>query len=243
LELQVARRLWGCFLFHLITCWSVCFLVIIAIFLPGGIIEKEETLIYVLSWPVATLSAIFSVVLFKIIQQKYFPCTDRPLWILFAFNALVFTLLTTGLYFSWQAIKPTTVMSFLIYSAVLLVPLLNALLIWLMRRVPFNFPMEVIYQTALLGSLGFTYFIDIFVYKISFYWLVIAFMGGAFLVIFNTISVPNPAHRTIVFILDIFVVLMIILACFDPAFFIDPIHQNFYLGPVNRILSRWNNVS
>jgi len=215
------------------------FLVIIAIFLPGGIIEREEMLIFILGWPVSSISAILSVILLKDIQEKYFRETARPLWVLLAFNALFFTILTTGLNLSWQWGKSTAVMV-IVYAAVLIVPLANALLIWLMKSSPFNFPIAVLHKLSLLGCFGFINFFvlvpDPQLYQTPLPLLLIALLCGVAATTIKSTSFPIHRNRLIIFGLDIFVVLMIILACFDPAFSIDIDHQNFYLGPANRIL-------
>lgn len=217
------------------------FLAIITFFFQGGIVEREETLIFVLGWLFVPAFAILTIVLVNWIARKYFFDQERFLWVLFAFNGLLFTVITTLLNLSWYWGKSTAGIRLLLLTTLFIVPLANSLIIGLMKRQTIHFSIPSLQRLSLLGCLGFINFLSLFPdleyhYQIPLRLLLIALAGGALFVQIKSVPFPTPNNRLMIFGLDIFVVLVIILACLDPALYIDLLHQNFYLGPANRIL-------
>jgi hypothetical protein len=218
------------------------FLIIIAIFLPGGISERDETMIFLLGWPVAFTSTILTVIHLTYLHKKLFQQTIYPLWVLVAFNSLLFTIITTSLNFLWQQGQNNDATIFIVNMTLLIAPLSNGLLIWLVIWRQSKISLNILQKVTLLGCIGLFNFINLVPdpdlhYQTPLTLLFGAILGGAVLSRLK-INIPKIHQNHLInFAFDFFAIIMIILACYDPTFNIDPHHENFYLGAANRILN------
>jgi hypothetical protein len=217
------------------------FLGIIAIFLPGGIVEREEFIIYILGWLTVPIIAILTIIFTSRLIQKNIPDTEHLLWTLFALNAVLFTVLTTALNLSWQWTKSISVLFLLVYSTLVIVAVVNGLAILLRKWFLKHFSVPILQRLSLLGCLGFINFLSLFpdsyiYYQTPVLLVLVAIIASSLIVIVNKFPFPKVHNRTAIIGLDILVFITITLACLDPAFRINVLHENFYLGPVNRVL-------
>ena len=215
------------------------FLVIIAIFLPDGIIEREELYIYILGWPASCAAAVLSLMLLRNIQERYFRDNDQPLWVLLAFNSTFFAFLTTILHLA-GALGKSNAVYIIVNSAIVFIPLANAALYWWMVRSPFKLTVDVLQNVFLLGCLGIINFFVLLPDPLKYHtppiFLLTALLCGAILSFLKIPHLKIRPNKLISTGLDIFIILMIFLICFDPLFAIEPTSQNFYLGSANRII-------
>ena len=218
-------------------------LCIIAFFLPGGIIEQEETTIFVSGWLLTPAISILSVSIFNWIQSKFLKHVSNALQIFLATNSLLLGLLITLINLSWQFTHSLSLVTNLTYFSIPLVFLTNMLVIFLLKKIHQNLNGTVLWILTIIGALGFINFIGLFLYFDTTYStpikdviiaLLLARSGLATLSLL--LKFKNPLNRKWLFLLDILIIGIIAITCFDPSFAIDPHHQNFYLGPANRVI-------
>jgi hypothetical protein len=235
---DVRRENWmGLFFLALLSGAYILF-VILTLFLPDGLSELEEMKIFILGWIFAPLGAVLSVPLFVRSRQIHLAQNSNALAVLLFINVILFQCLTSGLNLIWQITLSISSVLFLSYVAVVAVPLINIIVFRRMKYSGFN--VNVSYWTLLIvAGIGFANFLQLlpyFNYLTPLYVLVLSILVGLVAAFMKHPDLPAIQGRYIALGIDILVILLIVLACFDPAFTIDKHSQDFYLGPVNRIL-------
>ena len=221
------------------------FMCIVAFFLPDGFIEQEETNTFILGWFLAPSIAILSIPFFLWIRQKFTKHVPDALLILLSVNSLVFAILITVVNFSWEFQKSYPLTSNHVYMSTVIIPLINVITIFILRSFHWNASLKISWIPAILGGLGFINFIGIFPYLDNSYSIpipvvmvsLIASVLLSFLALF--IKPDNKIFKwkkIWLYLVDALVLVFIVITCFDPTFAFDSHHENFYLGPVNRIL-------
>lgn len=225
------------FLLSLLSGGYILF-VVISFFLPGGINELEEMKIFILGWLFAPVGALLSVPLFVWASRKQHTQNPNEFSTLLFTNVVLFQCLTSGLNLLWQFTNSFLSVSFSAYAAVIIIPVINLLVFCRIRSPKTN--LKVSYWALLIVvGMGFANFLQLFPYfnyltplhvlalsiAIGFIASVIKDRGG---------FVVQNRHLSLG--IDLLVIILIVLTCFDPAFSIDKHSQDFYLGPVNRIL-------
>ena len=213
---------------------------VIARFLPGGIVENEETRIFVMGWILAPLCAVLAVPLLVWIRHKYLKDVPNALRSLLVVDSLLFALWTTGMNLAWQRSRSAALPISLAYAALPIVPLTNLAVIALLNKTRFTLRATSGWVLPSVGGLGFLNFIGFFPYFQGQYSTPIALLGISAVVglvaLIRRPGVLSLQNRYLLIGVDIVIVFLVILACFDPTFQILPDHESFYLGPVNRIL-------
>ncbi len=216
--------------------------VLIVIFLAGGITEQEETLIFALGWVLAPACAVISVPLLIQARQKVLHSVPHALWVVLAANSLLFGLLATGINLSWQWAHSNALTGALVYAGCVIIPLANSAVIFALTRTRAQINKTVWMGLSLAGGLGFLNFIGFFpyhnypVYSIPVTILFPSVLAGAGFLFVKKLPAISYRSRLLILGIDIFIILLTILTCFDPAFYIQQHHENFYLGPANRLL-------
>ena len=216
-------------------------LAVIALFLPGGIVENEEAGIFVIGWILAPLCAVLAVPLFVWIRHKYLKDVPNALRSLLVVDSLLFALWTTGMNLAWQRAGSVALPISLAYAALPIAPLTNLAVITLLNKTRFTLGATSDWVLSSVGALGFLNFIGLFPYFQGQYSTPIALLGLS-VVVGLAALIRRPGvlflqkNRYLLIGVDVVIVFLVILACFDPTFQILPDHESFYLGPVNRIL-------
>jgi hypothetical protein len=222
-------------------------LVTVLIYMPGGVLESEEFLIYVQGWvtvPILTLLAVAAVRAYarhRFQNERFF----YP--VLLAFTGLIGLISAASLNITWIyrhdfQLEFALAVGVAVCDAVLLAVALwmmgkycawfaNLLtpgrLRWIHRLMPFCLALFLINFMGLNASDG-----D---YKTSVVPILVALICASFLQLRPSLF-TSANKRVVRVIVDTLVVLLIALACFDPLFTTDYLHENFYLGPANALV-------
>ncbi len=216
-------------------------LVLIAAFLKGGIVEHEETDIFVLGWVLAPAVWLGSILISLWILRRFRNARPTPLRILLGLDSLLFLLLTTAFNLLWHSRPPSADFAILVWAAVALIPIVNAAALLIAGSKPWLGPLASGWFLPIVGAVGFLNYVGFIPYYSLHYWTPLADLAVALVVGCGALLIrwperfrlPGPAA---VLAIDAIVILITVLACFDPSLHILPDHQNFYLGPANRVL-------
>ncbi len=236
--LDLRSKNWIEFFFLALVFGGYVLLVLISAFLPGGIVLQDQKEIFVLAWILAPLCAVLSVPLFVWICQKHLETVPSAPSILLFINALIFTCLTTGLNLSWQFTKSVSLISFMTYAAILLIPFINLITILALKTSKTKTSVGI-GPTLVLGSLGLLNFIGLFPFYNESYSTSLLLTSISINLAIVAIFIKRPQlkyNRSLLLGIDFLVVFSIFLTCFDPSFLVNIHHQSFFLGPVNRLL-------
>lgn len=215
--------------------------VLTSVFLPGGIVESEETKIFILGWMIAPLSAILSVRLFIWIRRKHLNDIPNVFLCLVFVNTLLFVYISTVLNLSWQFSQSTLLLTYLTYVAVLIIPLINVATVYQLKYNHTQSEIAIQWGFPILGCLGMANFIGIYPFFFGQYSIPTAKLHLSLLVGIVVLFIHKPLNNRlksplIIYGIDALIIGMIILACFDPSFAIHLHQQSFYMGPVNRVM-------
>jgi hypothetical protein len=214
-------------------------LALISAYLPGGTTEHEETQIYVLGWTLAPVGAVLSVPLLVWACRKHLARIPNAPSILLLVNALLFECLASGLNLYWQSTKSVSLIPFLTHTAIVLIPLINFIAFLALKASKTIGPVSIWVPLA-VGSVGILNFVGLFPYFSGQYDTPLYLLGLSIHVGFAALIIKRPnlpvQNRFLLLAIDVVVIFLIACACFDPTFSIEQGHQDFYLGPVNRLL-------
>jgi hypothetical protein len=214
---------------------------VILFHLPGSITGNEEFTIFVQGWIATPLLVLFAAVGIYKTNRAWFSNVEGFFSILLA-SATLFGLLSALGLFIWQS---GGVFSVPIGVAVLF-PLSQALTLWggykyrdqaaflsanaFIKRVYWLPPIGVWMILLLFSGIAATY--EGYALPIQSVLLAVPF---GFLSYFHKYLLRSPVGKTGLTI-DIIAILLILGGCFNPYFPAGPLHQNFYLGPINALL-------
>ena len=218
---------------------------IVAFFLPGGFIEQEETNTFILGWFLAPTFAILSIPFFLWVRQKFFSQMSNGLLVLLSLNSLLFAFIITIINLSWQFFRSYDITANLAFISILVIPVTNLIAILILKSIKNNPGWTASWIPSILGGLGLVNFIGLYPYLNNDYsipfpiFIISATAGAAAGILSLFIKGPkNPFSnkRGWTYLIDALVIVVVIITCIDPSLTFDAHHENFYLGPVNRIL-------
>jgi hypothetical protein len=223
---------------------------LISIFLPDGINEKEKTILFVSGWIIVPLFSIIAAFLFRWIKNNYLNSVHSFYLIMLSIYAVMFSIVLTAINLTWQLNKSYSQISRLTDWVVFAFPLLTFLVLLFLKFIFRRRDIEIgnrvrryiILEILLFTGIGFLNFVGFFPYfygqdSLPFSILWISILAGLFSLLFTKSSDLNLINRLVYYGMDLIIILVSIIACFDPQFSILISHQNFYLGPVNRLLN------
>jgi hypothetical protein len=220
------------------------FLCVIAIFISGGIVEQEEFNIFVISWICVPISIFISIPVMKWVRERYLHNFLNAYWILLAVNSIIFFFCTSILNLSWQIFNSLSLEIYLTFTIIILLPLCNILSIIYVEKIPKYLNSRTINYCFFLGSGGFLNFFGFFPYfqgkySLSFTCFLISILLSLVVrVIWGLFPRNNKKGLTkaFLFFVDLIAIVLIAIICFDPSLTFNSTHENFYLGPINRII-------
>jgi hypothetical protein len=220
---------------------AYAFLVLVAAFLPGGHTEREESILFVLGWIVVPAVSLLSALVWMWRRRQYTGDVAYPLRALLGLNSLLFVVVTTGLNLIAHLVGSAWALSSPLYAAVILIPLINAEAALVLRYWGRGQGLPWGWALPLIGGLGLLNFVGFFPYFFGQYSTPLYLLAPAVLVGLGSLFLhwPKRLHvrsDVLPLVVDVLIIVLIILACFDPTFQIATDHQSFYLGPTNRIL-------
>jgi hypothetical protein len=234
---------WLALFFLALYAGAYALLVLIAVFLPGGHTEQEESILFVLGWLLVPAFSLLSVRVWIWVRRRFLGKTADPLPLqaLLGVNSLLFVLFTTGFNLIWHWFRSASVLASSVYAAAWLIPLINAGAVWVLRHSRGEPDLAFRWAVPLLGGAGFLNFVGFFPYFFGQYSTPLSLLAPAVMVGIGSLFLHwpkklNVRNRVLLHAIDLLVIVLIVLACFDPTFQIAPEHQNFYLGPINRVL-------
>jgi len=224
--------------------YGVYFLLLtIAVYLPGGISESEETIVFIQGWvtiPILSFLALVTIHKYKSVGNKedgfFYP-------VFLSSNYILCLIFTVGLRLSWWLFPSLILLSRVVNTILVLFPLIQIALLWTLRKYRASLARTVRekFVQFLYGFLPII--VVLFVANFSNRYVIIVIPVAAifFAILFSRLSKffivsSKTRSRWMSLLIDITAFLIIIGACFDPKFAVWIYHQNYYLGPVNALL-------
>jgi hypothetical protein len=240
----------GDFLYLLLLafCYGVYFLLVtIALYMPGGVVEKEEFLIYVQGWVTVPILSVLAILAVRSFRQRFFPDTDTFYPVLLGITVAGGLVLTLGLDLAAQLTKDITIIFALVMVIAVVFAALQLLGLRWMRSHRSLLAEKItpprIQRINQLLPFGLTLFalnfIGVFARYTGYNTPVLALIVAAFLALFLHLQDTSSflsGKRIARAAIDCLVIFLIGLACIDPQFATNYTHQGFYLGPVNALL-------
>jgi hypothetical protein len=215
---------------------------LICIFLHGGILEAEETKIFILGWITAPASAILAVPFFIRLRRKYIPDTPQVFLHLAFVNTMLFVSVSTVLSISHHFFRTPLLWTSLSYLALIMVPFINMAACFRLKY--YSHPREtiILWGFPLVGCLGLINFIGLYPFFSGQYSTSAAIIHLSLLVAMLILFIKEPLRNRcksplIIYGIDTLIIVLIILACLDASFSIHLHQQGFYMGPVNRVMN------
>lgn len=215
--------------------------VIICVFLPGGIVEANETRIFILGWITAPTLAILSVPFFIRLRRKHLPDRPHVFLCLLCVNTLLFVSVSTVLSLSWYLFRSPLFWTSLSYLALIMIPFINMATVFRLKNHCLLGEGTILWGFPLVGCLGLINFIGLYPFFSGQYSTAAAKIFLSLLVGMLVLFIKEPFQNRrkslmILYGIDALIIVLIILACLDASFSIHLHQQGFYLGPVNRVL-------
>ena len=224
--------------------YAVYFLLLtIAMYLPGGVLESEETIIFVQGWvtvPILSLLTMVIVHRYKNVGNE----NDGFFYPVFLFsNYTLCFMFTVGLMLGWWLFSSPIQLPRLVNAILVFFPLLQLALLWALKKYRL-FWISIVREKTIQSLYGILpHIIVVFIASFSSRLEIIAVSLATIClaILFNLL----PKHffvsskkliRWMPLLLDTMAILLIIGACFDPKIAVSIYNQNFYLGPVNALL-------
>lgn len=222
--------------------------VTIVLFLPSGIGEDQETILFVIGWMIAPIFTLLSAGLFRWLHLHFTQRTPLFYPFLLSVNTITFSvslLVLNAIVQTKNLLRYVHPFAFSIIGFVLLVNLislrsLNSGSTQTANRIQKITSSFQGWGIILFGTLVLLPFIGLYPYYPG-YWvpalvITLTIAAGGIATFINRPAWFKPLKKPLIIILDIGISLLIVIASFDPGFSTAPGHQNFYLGPVNRLL-------
>lgn len=206
----------------------------------GGITEHDEFSIFVQGWTAVPLLTILSMLGIRKINKDHFQ--EYPVFfpILLGVNALFGLLTVAGFYLAWNfdlSVQTVTLAVLGIFPMLQIITFLaltrkgNSVTLAAGRDKIENISRWLLLLGAVAIGLLFG---GVARPDADLRSIFIAIPFGFLVYLHKFTTWPSATKNTILW--DVFAILLILLACFDPQFAINNGHENFYLGPVNALL-------
>ena len=221
------------------------FLLLVFLFMGGGVQEADEFAIYILGWvAIPALSLVFAWAVIRV-GRRWFSEKQYllPLWMLI--NALAWLVFITSIDLAWQISRSFIYTYYVIALVLVMFPLVNLAALYVIKAkdgwLTARFGETAIRWTyaalPILLMFSLFNFSGVFPYTAGYQTplskILIAVPLGLLSVFLYQIS---NWHAKRSYWIDFCVVILLLLTCFDPLLSIAVEHQNFYLGPINAIL-------
>ena len=223
--------------------------IIIALQLPVSN-ESTETQIFVEGWGIAPLFAFLGLAVLRWDQRKHLHDDPITFFFLSSLNTIAISISLILLYIvSRTTGHPRALQALAFFFAVMML-LINLAAVWSLHFPSAKLRAEIVRFTSscqkggslFFGMLGLLPFIGLYPYFLKDMYvtplvdLLAAAMIGGLAGMFHHFFQVRPIKNWLLYAFDAAALALICLACFDPRFTIDPHHQNFYIGPMNRVL-------